>query len=180
MFSIFKKEAPAKDSPSLFERLKNSVSKTRAEIAARVENLFGGRDLDPEQLRQLENALLAADLGVRTSREMIEALREQASREPLRDAGAVRAALKTSLLDVLNAVPANGNGSSAHAAAKPHVILVVGVNGTGKTTTIGKLAHRLHREGRSVLLAAGDTFRAAAIEQLAVWAERTGSPLVKQ
>ena len=180
MFSIFKKDPTPKDSPSLFERLKNSVSKTRSEIAARVEGLFGGPSFDPNELRQLETALLAADLGVRTTRELIQGVKDRAAREPLRSADDLRAALKSQLLAILNAVPMTTNGGGTAAAAKPHVILMVGVNGTGKTTTIGKLAHRLHQQGHSVMLAAGDTFRAAAIEQLGVWAERTGSAIVQQ
>ena len=176
MISLFgKKEDPP---PSLLERLKQSVSKTRSEIAARVEGLFsGGQKLDPEQLRRLENALLAADLGPRTTRELLDAVRQTADREPLSDPAVFRKVLKAHLLAILNAVPPTPNGN---AGVKPRVVFVVGVNGTGKTTTIGKLAHRLHQEGASVLLGAGDTFRAAAIEQLGVWAKRTGSEIVQQ
>ena len=176
MFSLFGKKEEA--APSLLERLKQSVSKTRSEIAARVEGLFtGGQRLDPEQLKRLENALLASDLGPRTTRELLDAVRQTADHEPLSDPVVFRDALKTQLLSILNAVPSTPNGN---ADVRPHVIFVVGVNGTGKTTTIGKLAHRLHQEGASVLLGAGDTFRAAAIEQLAVWAKRTGSEIIQQ
>jgi fused signal recognition particle receptor len=176
MITLFGDNTPP---PSLLERLKKSVDKTRSEIASRVEGIFSGdRRLDPEQLRRLENALLAADLGVRTSKEMVEAVRQAADREPLQDASQLRAALKKQLLGILNAVPVESNGASA--TTRPRVIFVVGVNGTGKTTTIGKLAHRLHADGLTVMLCAGDTFRAAAIEQLAVWANRTGSELIKQ
>jgi fused signal recognition particle receptor len=176
MITLFGDNTPP---PSLLERLKKSVDKTRSEIASRVEGIFSGdRRLDPEQLRRLENALLAADLGVRTAKEMVEALRQTADHEPLQDAGQLRAALKKQLLGILNAVPVKSNGASA--TTRPRVIFVVGVNGTGKTTTIGKLAHRLHADGLTVMLCAGDTFRAAAIEQLAVWASRTGSELIKQ
>ena len=188
MISLFgrdkqdEKDQPGK--PTLLERLKQSVSKTRTEIAARVDTLFGtGRRLDAEQLRQLENALLAADLGVRTTRELLDAVRETSGREPLQDAAQLRGALKSELLAVLNAVAAPPPGAASNGAARdarPQVIFVVGVNGTGKTTTIGKLAHRLREEGSSVLLCAGDTFRAAASEQLAVWAQRTGSELIQQ
>ena len=167
------------DDPTLLDRLKKSVSKTGSEIASRVDSVLGAdRRIDPEQLRRLENALLAADLGVRTTSEMLDAVREAAGREPLHDAAQLRGALKSQLLAVLNGVstPPNGAGRDA----RPQVIFVVGVNGTGKTTTIGKLAHRLRREGSTVLLCAADTFRAAATEQLAVWAGRTGSELIKQ
>jgi fused signal recognition particle receptor len=176
MISLFGKNEPP---PSLLDRLKKSVGKTRSELAARVEGLFGGgRRLDQEQLKRLENALLAADLGVRTTRELLDAVRNAPKDDSLLDPGELRGALKQQLLQVLRAVPAPPNGTTD--GHRPHVIFVVGVNGTGKTTTIGKLAHRLRREGTTVLLCAGDTFRAAAVEQLAVWAERTGSEIIKQ
>src|SRR2546430_125976 len=161
MITLFGNNEPP---PSLLERLKKSVGKTRSEIAARVEGIFAGdRRLDPEQLRRLENALLAADLGVRTTKEMLDAVRQAADREPLADAGQLRATLKKQLLGILSAIPAKSNGAPAD--PRPRVIFVVGVNGTGKTTTIGKLAHRLHEGGSTVMLCAGDTFRAAATEQ---------------
>jgi fused signal recognition particle receptor len=180
MISLFGNNDPP---PSLLDRLKKSVTKTRSEISARVEGLLtGDRRLDPEELRRLENALLATDLGVRTTRDLMDAVRERAGERP-RDgspdaASDLRGALKSQLLGILNAVPAPRNGGSSQ--PRPRVVFVVGVNGTGKTTTIGKLAHRLRSEGASVLLCAGDTFRAAAIEQLAVWAGRTGAALIKQ
>ena len=174
MFSLF-----GKSESSLLDRLKKSVSKTRSEIAARIEGLFGGgHRLDPEQLHRLENALLAADLGVRTTRELLDAVRDAPANASLPDSSQLRGALKLHLLEILRATPAAPNGSAP--GHRPHVIFVVGVNGTGKTTTIGKLAHRLRREGATVLLCAGDTFRAAAVEQLAVWAERTGAEIIKQ
>ncbi len=176
MITLFGNNDPP---PSLLDRLKKSVGKTRSEIAARVEGMFAGdRRLDPEQLRRLENALLAADLGMRTTKEMLDAVRQSADGEPIHDAGQLRDALKKQLMGILSAAPAKSNG--ANSEAHPRVIFVVGVNGTGKTTTIGKLAHRLHEGGSTVMLCAGDTFRAAAIEQLAVWASRTGSELIKQ
>jgi fused signal recognition particle receptor len=180
MLSLFGKDEPP---PSLLDRLKKSVGKTRSEIASRVEGLFaGGRKLDAEQLRRLENALLAADLGVRTTKELLAAAREQAGRESGADSDGVRGVLKSQLLAILNAVPAapDSGADSSTPVARPRVIFVVGVNGTGKTTTIGKLAHRLRQQGSSVLLCAGDTFRAAASEQLAVWAARTGCDLIRQ
>ena len=174
MFSLF-----GKSESSLLERLKKSVSKTRSEIAARVEGLFGGgRRFDEEQLKRLENALLAADLGVRTTRELLDAVRDAPADASLREPAQLRGALKQQLLQILRTTPATPNGAAPE--QRPHVIFVVGVNGTGKTTTIGKLAHRLRREGATVLLCAGDTFRAAAVEQLAIWAERTGAEIIKQ
>ena len=176
MITLFGNNDPP---PSLLDRLKQSVGKTRSEIAAHVEGIFASdRRLDPEQLRRLENALLGADLGVRTTKEVLDAVRQAADRDRLHDAGQLRDALKKQLLGILSAVPTKSNG--AHADTHPRVIFVVGVNGTGKTTTIGKLAHRLHESGSTVMLCAGDTFRAAAIEQLAVWAGRTSSELIKQ
>jgi fused signal recognition particle receptor len=171
-----------KDSGSLLDRLKQSISKTRTQITTRVEDLISGeKQIDPELLTKLENALLAADLGPRTTHQILEAVRQRLERHALSSAADLKAELKNQLLHVLRTTP-SGNGRTAPTPAQastPHVIFVVGVNGTGKTTTIGKLAHRLHESGKNVVLAAGDTFRAAAIEQLAVWATRTGSEIVK-
>jgi fused signal recognition particle receptor len=179
MFSIFKKDEK-KSEPSLLDRLKQSVSKTRSQIVARVEDLVSGeKKIDPELLTKLENVLLAADIGPRTTHQILEAVRQKLDRHALHTASDLKAELRNQLLHVLRTLP-SPNGSSAPAQKlHPHVIFVVGVNGTGKTTTIGKLAHRLRQDGRSVVLAAGDTFRAAAIEQLAVWASRTGAEIIK-
>jgi fused signal recognition particle receptor len=171
-----------KESGSLLDRLKQSISKTRTQISTRVEDLISGeKQIDPELLTKLENTLLAADLGPRTTHQILEAVRQRLERHALSSAADLKAELKNQLLHVLRTTP-SGNGRAAPVAAQtstPHVIFVVGVNGTGKTTTIGKLAHRLRESGKNVVLAAGDTFRAAAIEQLAVWATRTGSEIVK-
>jgi fused signal recognition particle receptor len=166
-----------KPEPTLLERLKESVGKTRTELAARVEQILtGDRPVDPALLAELESALLSADIGVRTTREVLAALREQVNQHALTGSAALKAELKTQLLKIL-AVPAAADGQGE---ASPRVLFIVGVNGTGKTTTIGKLAHRLKSEGRSVVLCAADTFRAAAIEQLDVWARRSGVELIKQ
>jgi fused signal recognition particle receptor len=179
MFSIFKKDEK-KSEPSLLDRLKQSVSKTRSQIVARAEDLVSGeKQIDPELLTKLENVLLAADIGPRTTHQILEAVRQKLDRHALHTASDLKAELRNQLLHVLRTLP-SPNGSPAPAQKlHPHVIFVVGVNGTGKTTTIGKLAHRLRQDGRSVVLAAGDTFRAAAIEQLAVWASRTGAEIIK-
>ena len=176
MFSIFKK-----GEGSLLDRLKQSVSKTRSQIAAKVEDLVSGeKKIGPELLTRLENMLLAADIGPKTTHQILEAVRQKLERHALNNAADLKAELRSQLLYVLRTVPAAPNGSSAAAQEpRPRVIFVVGVNGTGKTTTIGKLAHRLRQDGRSVVLAAGDTFRAAAIEQLAIWAARTGAEIIK-
>jgi fused signal recognition particle receptor len=171
-----------KPEPTLLERLKESVGKTRSQLNARVEELLSGeRRIDAALLAELENALLAADLGVRTTREILQAVRDKVERHDLADAAQLKAELKRQILGILvgplTSLPATRNGTGE---AAPRVIFVVGVNGTGKTTTIGKLAHRLQEEGRTVLLCAADTFRAAAIEQLDVWAERVGVELIKQ
>ncbi len=167
-----------KPEPTLRERLKESVDKTRAQLAGRVKELFSGeRQIDPALLAELETALLAADLGVRTTREILQAVRGKVERHVLADGAQLKAELKSQIIDIFGSLPATPNGAGD---ASPYVIFVVGVNGTGKTTTIAKLAHRLRQEGRTVLLCAADTFRAAAIEQLDVWAKRVGVGLVKQ
>ena len=182
MFSIFGKDdknKERKESGSLLDRLKQSVSKTRTQIAAKVENLISGeKKIDPDLLTKLENVLLAADIGPRTTHQILEAVRQKLERHALNSASDLKTELKNQLLHVLRPLPGS-TGAAATQEVRPHVIFVVGVNGTGKTTTIGKLAHRLRQSGKSVVLAAGDTFRAAAIEQLGVWSSRTGSEIVK-
>ena len=171
-----------KPEETVLERLKNSVAKTRTELSARVEQLLtGDRPVDPALLAQLEAALLSADIGVGTTKEVLASLRRQVTEQKLTGSAALKVELKNQLVSILAAAPVPRNGDSgASAAAAPRVIFVVGVNGTGKTTTIGKLANRLRAEGRSVMLCAADTFRAAAIEQLEVWAKRSGVELIKQ
>jgi fused signal recognition particle receptor len=168
--------------PTLLERLKDSVSKTRTELSARVEQLLtGDRPVDPELLKQLESALLSADLGVRTTKEVLVALRQQVNEHKLEEPGSLKRELKNQILKILAAPSANANSNSdGKLNNEPRVLFVVGVNGTGKTTTIGKLTNRLKKEGASVVLCAADTFRAAAIEQLEVWARRSGVELIKQ
>jgi fused signal recognition particle receptor len=185
MFSIFGKEKDdeskkPKEGGSLLDRLKQSISKTRTQISSKVEDLISGeKKIDPQLLTKLENTLLAADLGPRTTHQILEAVRQRLERHALTSVADLKAELKNQLLYALRIVP-SANGTSATAEKpRPNVIFVVGVNGTGKTTTIGKLAHRFRQNGKNVVLAAGDTFRAAAIEQLGVWAARTGSEIVK-
>jgi fused signal recognition particle receptor len=174
MISLF-----GKTEPTLLERLKQSVGKTRTELAARVEQLLtGDRPVDPELLKQLESALLGADIGVRTTKEVLAALRQQVNEHKLADASALKQELKNQIVKILTAPAASSDGNAA--TASPRVLFVVGVNGTGKTTTIGKLANRLKQEGASVLLCAADTFRAAAIEQLEIWGRRAGVDVIKQ
>ncbi len=167
-----------KPEPTLLERLRESVGKTRSEFAARVEQLItGNRPVDPELLKQLESALLGADIGVRTTKEVLAALRQQVTEHQLDSAAQLKSELKRQILKILQAPAAATDGRPV---PPPRVIFVVGVNGTGKTTTIGKLSNRLKKEGAQVILCAADTFRAAAIEQLEVWGRRSGADVVKQ
>ena len=179
MISLF-----GKPEPTLIERLKDSVTKTRTELAARVEQLLtGDRPVDPELLKELESALLSADIGVRTTKEVLAALRQQVNEHKLVDATELKKELKRQIVRILEASAAGSDGHLAapnSQAPAPRVLFVVGVNGTGKTTTIGKLANRLKKSGANVLLCAADTFRAAAIEQLEVWGKRAGVEVIKQ
>jgi fused signal recognition particle receptor len=167
--------------PTLLERLKDSVSKTRSELSARVEQLLtGDRPVDPELLKQLESALLSADLGVRTTKEVLAALRQQVNEHKLEEPGALKRELKNQILKILTAPASTQPNADGKPVDEPRVLFVVGVNGTGKTTTIGKLTSRLKKEGTTVILCAADTFRAAAIEQLEIWARRSGVEMIKQ
>ena len=171
-----------KPEPTVLERLKESVTKTRTELAKKVEQLLtGDRPIDPELLKQLEAALLGADIGMRTTREVLASLREQVNQHKLEGSTALRQELKSQILAILEAPAASSNGRGpGESDAAPRVLFVVGVNGTGKTTTVGKLANRLKKEGMSVIVCAADTFRAAAIEQLEAWARRAAVELIKQ
>jgi fused signal recognition particle receptor len=172
--------------PTLLERLKESVTKTRTELAAQVEKvLTGNRPVDPELLKQLELALLSADIGVRTTKDVLASLRQQVNEHKLTETAELKKELKRQIVKILQApaTHADGNGTGVSpdlAKVAPRVIFVIGVNGTGKTTTIGKLTNRLKKEGASVVLCAADTFRAAATEQLEVWAHRSGVEVIKQ
>jgi fused signal recognition particle receptor len=173
MISLF-----GKPEPTLLEKLKESVSKTRTELAAKVEQILtGDRPVDPALLKELESALLSADIGVTTTKEVLAALRDQVNQHKLEGSDSLKGELKSQIVKILAAYPGGLNGN---VDATPRVLFVVGVNGTGKTTTIGKLANRLKKEGAKVTLCAADTFRAAAIEQLEVWARRSGVDLIKQ
>jgi len=163
--------------PSFLDRMKEAVSRTRENLAERIEEAVSfSKEIDRNTLDGLEATLIGADLGTATTQEVLGKLREKADRKQIQDVEELKRLLKEELLGILTkaqAQPANQveNG--------PEVILVVGVNGTGKTTTIGKLAGVLRGQGKTVLLAAADTFRAAAIEQLEVWGQRTGTEVIK-
>jgi fused signal recognition particle receptor len=187
MISLFgkKEKEQEKGEPSFLDRLKASVSKTKAALSETVDSIFlGERKIDPSVLKNLETALLSADLGVKPTREILDAVREKLERNALSDASQLKREIKSHIVRILNtSVPAEGTPSFS--ATSPNgggtrVIFVVGVNGAGKTTSIGKLANRLRRDGLSVVLCAADTFRAAAIEQLEIWAKRNGIEVIKQ
>ena len=174
-----------KPEPTLAEKLKASVSKTKAALSETVDNIFlGEKRVDPALLKQLENALLSADLGVGTTREILDSVREKLDRNALSDASQLKGEIKSHIVRILNASdrakahPALAIGSNNGKGTR--VIFIVGVNGAGKTTSIGKLANRLRKEGSSVILCAADTFRAAAVEQLEIWAQRNGIEVIKQ
>jgi fused signal recognition particle receptor len=162
---------------SFFGRLREQLSRSATRLAGDFTSLFRGRRIDADLLDELEARLIGADLGVAATTEILEKLRASVARRELDDADALLAVLRGELLNILKpcAVPL-----AIDPRRKPYVIMVVGVNGSGKTTSIGKLALRLSQEGRKVLLAAGDTFRAAAAEQLDIWAERSGAQIVQQ
>jgi fused signal recognition particle receptor len=163
--------------PSLLEKLKSGVQKTRAGLVTALEDaLQGKKEIDADLLDELESTLIASDMGVRTTEEILDRIRQRVERHQLNDAAELKGLIREHLLEILQA----SERAPVHVAEPPAVILVVGVNGSGKTTTIGKLAARFKSEQRSVLLCAADTFRAAAIEQLEIWGERTGSPVVRQ
>ncbi len=162
--------------PTFLNRMKQAVQRTRENLSDRIEEVVSFRkEIDRETLDDLEATLLAADLGTATTQEVLAALREKVDRKQIGDVSELKRVLKEELLGIL----ARANTQPAVAVEPPEVILVVGVNGTGKTTTIGKLANVLRAQGKSVLLAAADTFRAAAIEQLEVWGQRTSVEVIK-
>jgi fused signal recognition particle receptor len=163
--------------PDLLERLKTGIQKTRSGLVSRLEDVLAGeKQIDADLLEELEYTLIAADIGVKTTTEILERIRESVDRKLLGNAQELRGLIRAYLLEVLEA----SERPMARVAQPPAVVMVVGVNGSGKTTTIGKLAQRYKSEGRSVLLCAADTFRAAAIEQLEIWGGRTGSDVIRQ
>jgi len=162
----------------LFKRLKDGLSRTRQSLTGGVADLvLGSKAIDDDLIEEIETMLLVADVGVEATREIIDSLTEQVARKQLNDAEALLAALRQQMQAILTpssqplTIPEN---------TRPYVILMVGINGAGKTTTIGKLAHRFQQQGLKVMLAAGDTFRAAAVEQLQTWGERNDVPVIAQ
>ncbi|WP_334031045.1 signal recognition particle-docking protein FtsY [Alteromonas sp. P256] len=177
------KDAPqAKEKKSLFARLKESLSRTKENLGSGIVSLFKGKAIDDELYEDLETQLLVADVGMDTTQKIINHLTDSASRKDLKDAEALLDILKQQMSGMLANVnvPLSDALQKHNADEGPFVILMVGVNGVGKTTTIGKLAKQFQQQGKKVMLAAGDTFRAAAVEQLQVWGERNSIPVIAQ
>ena len=166
-----------KPTESFFARLKRSLSRTKANIGAGFFGLFSGKKIDDDLFEELEEQLLIADVGMETTTKIINNLTEKASRGDLKDGEALYGLLKEEMAEILAKVE---QPLEIDSSKTPYVILMVGVNGVGKTTTIGKLAKQFQNQGKKVMLAAGDTFRAAAVEQLQVWGERNNVPVIAQ
>jgi len=175
LFGSTEEEEPKKK--GFFERMKQAVTRTRENLSERIDEVVSfSTEIDRNTLDDLEATLIGADLGTKTTEQLLSRLREKADRKQIADVSELKTLLKSEVLNVLtraNIPPIIPNEGD------PEVILIVGVNGTGKTTTIGKLSHFLRAQGKSVLLCAADTFRAAAIEQLEVWGDRTGTEVIK-
>ena len=163
--------------PGLFDRMKEAVTRTRENLSQRIEEVVSfGKEIDRATLDDLEATLIGADLGNTTTREVLDKLRDKADRKQIRNVDELKRLLKDELLAILNAA---NTRPVERVDGTPEVILVVGVNGTGKTTTIGKLSQVFRSQGKTVLLCAADTFRAAAIEQLEIWGQRTGTEVIR-
>ena len=169
-------QAPTQAKPSFFERLKQGLQKTKDGLVGRIDALvLGKKEIDADTMEELEEILITSDVGVKTTVELVRSLEQRLGRSELKDGAALRTALKDEIFQRLNTHHAPLHVSGQH----PFVLLVIGVNGVGKTTTIGKLASRFTAEGKKVLLAAADTFRAAASEQLLAWGERSGVDVIR-
>src|SRR5258706_14610791 len=173
--------------PEFLEKIATAVAATRENLADRIDTVIGSRrEIDATVLDELEEALIGADIGVGTSMEIIEKARQQVNRKQLNDVDELKKLIKSELREILDKAERNRKQGTVASETevpleiRPYIIMVVGVNGVGKTTTIGKLAHRIKSEGNEVLICAADTFRAAANDQLAIWAERSGVPLIQQ
>ncbi|MCX8083976.1 MAG: signal recognition particle-docking protein FtsY [Calditerrivibrio sp.] len=178
-FDVFKKneeKKAQKDELGLLERLKSGLAKTSTKLVGGLENIiFGKKKIDAELFDELEELFITADVGVNTTLKIIEKVKSDVSRNVLKDPSELKNAIKNELINILSI-----KNELNTTEDKPFVMLIVGVNGTGKTTTIAKLANMFKNNGYSVILAAGDTFRAAAIEQLQVWGDRVGVPVIRQ
>ena len=174
---FFRRAAPKEQ---VEEKTEVALARTRRSWFGRIAGILDRGSIDEDLWLDLEEVLLGADVGVHTTEKILDAVREQVEKQHVRDPHEVRELLKDELIDILESVPFKGAlwGDEVETPPRPGVILVVGVNGTGKTTSIAKLAHLYRQEGEQVVVAAGDTFRAAAIEQLSTWAERVGAQVV--
>lgn len=159
-----------------FDKLKHGLNKTKTSFEEKMNNVFSNfRKVDEELLEELEEALIMSDVGVKTATEIVSKLRDKVKKENIQDEEGVRQALREVIKEILDSVE-----NTLQLDTVPSVILVVGVNGVGKTTSIGKIANRLKKDGKKVVVAAADTFRAAAVEQLEIWANRAGCDIVKK
>ena len=159
-----------------FDKLKQGLSKTKQSFNDKVNNVFSAfRKVDEELLEELEEALIMSDVGVETSTKIIANLRDKIKKQNLKEADEVKQALREEIQNIFDEID-----NTLHLDTTPSIILVVGVNGVGKTTSIGKIANRLKQDGKKVVIAAADTFRAAAVEQLEIWANRAGCQIVKK
>lgn len=161
-----------------FKRLRQGLSKTRSTLTGRLDRLFlGKKEITEDLLDELEEILFTSDIGVTTTQQLIDSLREQVARKELKDLDRLKTVLREHVYSFLDIAPVE---TSVPAPGEPLVIMVIGVNGVGKTTTIGKAAHIFKSAGKKVMLVAGDTFRAAAVDQLVIWGERVGADVVRQ
>lgn len=176
--TLFGSQEEEKKKSGIFSRMREAVTRTRESLTERIEDAVGVRpEIDQYTLDELETSLISADLGTTTTHELLQALREKVDRKQVQSTDQIKAVLKQEILRLLNDAAAKHPVTTVD--GEPEVIMVVGVNGTGKTTTIGKLSNLLRGQGKQVLLCAADTFRAAAIDQLEVWGERTGTEVIK-
>ncbi len=179
MIGIFKKrEKQESDSKGFFSKLKKGLSKTRSGLKGRIDRVISGKkEIDEQILEEIEEVLFTADLGVKTAQELIDMVRDGVGRKELQNPEALKYALKQKMLEFLD-VPEIEHPVPSH--GEPLVIMVIGINGVGKTTTIAKAGYMMGKEGKKVMFVAGDTFRAAAIEQLQIWGERVGAEVISQ
>src|SRR6266481_1345253 len=169
---------PKKKEPTALEKIKHAVKQTKTQFTEQIQDIVQGKkEIDADMLDELEAIMIGADIGVATTNEILKSIKDQMSRKTLQDPDQLRGAIKEELRKILNV---NYTPPKEIPEGNPFVILVVGVNGVGKTTTIGKLANRFKSAGKQVMVCASDTFRAAAVEQLEIWADRAAVPIIKQ
>ncbi len=173
------KDAPSPDRENgIFKRLRQGLSKTRTNFTGRLDRLFlGKKEITEDLLEELEEILFTSDIGVATTQELIDSVQDQVKRKELKDPQKLKKVLRDHIISFLETPPVD---HPSPGPGEPLVIMVIGVNGVGKTTTIGKTAHKFKSQGKSVMLVAADTFRAAAVEQLGIWGERVGAEVIKQ